>query len=150
MLSSSSPNYGGYTRSRADIDREYGNQSTTNAYGRFLGQQRFNRGRSDARREFGRQYAPERSQWGRRGLAGGGINSGAMQESMTRFVGDFARDDMRANQDQVAANQAYDLQQANLDEWRQQGYRDIEAQKANDIAWTAQNLMQLRELLGGI
>lgn len=144
------PNYGGYTRSAADVDYDYGNRSTQNAFGRFLGQQRFERGRGDASRSFGRQYTPYKASFGQRGLSGGGINSGSMQESMGRFVGDFARDDLRANQGQTLQNQNYDLQQANLDQWRQRELQDIETKKANEIAWTAQNLTGLQELLGGL
>ena len=144
------PDYGGYTRKRADVDYDYGNQSTQNAYGRFLGQQRFERNVGDMGRSFGRQYAPNKATFGQRGLSGGGINSGAMRQSMGRFVGDYARDVGRQYQDQTLQNQNYDLQQANLDQWRQRALQDIETQKANEIAWTAQNLQQLREMLGGM
>jgi len=85
------PDYGNYTRQKADIDYDHGNQSTQNAYGRFLGQQRFERGVGDADRQFKRQYTPYKASFGQRGLSGGGINSGAMKESMGRFVGDYGR-----------------------------------------------------------
>ena len=144
------PDYGNYTRQKADIDYDYGTQSTQNAYGRFLGQQRFERNVGDMGRSFGRQYAPQKARFGQRGLSGGGINSGAMQQSMGRFVGDYARDVGRAYQDQTLQNQGYDMQQANLDQWRQQALQSVETQKANDIAWTAQNLQYLRDQLGGM
>lgn len=143
------PDYGGYTRRTADVENQYGTQATTNAYGRFLGQQRFERNTGDAKRQFGRSYAPRKATFGQRGLSGGGINSGAMKESMGRYVGDYARGQQRAGQDQTLANQQYDLQQANLDQWRESALQDIETQKANEIAWTAQNLTELRSMLGG-
>jgi hypothetical protein len=144
------PDYGGYTRDKADVNYKYGQDSTTNAYGRFLGQQRFERNVGDANRQFGRQYAPKKASFGQRGLSGGGINSGAMQQSMGRFVGDYGRDVGRAYQDQTLSNQGYDLQQANLDQWQERALQDIETRKANDIAWTAQNITALRDLLGGL
>ena len=144
------PDYGNYTRQKADIDYDYGNQSTQNAYGRFLGQQRFERNVGDMGRQFGRSYAPQKATFGQRGLSGGGINSGAMQQSMGRYVGDYARDVGRQYQDQTLQNQGYDMQQANLDQWRQQALQGVETQKANDIAWTAQNLQYLRDQLGGM
>lgn len=144
------PDYGGYTRKAADVDYDYGNQSTQNAYGRFLGQQRFERGIGDASRNFGRAYAPQKASFGRRGLSGGGVNSGVMRESMNRFVGDYGRDVNRAYQDQTLQNQGYDMNQAMLDQWRQTALQDIETNKANDIAWTAQNITALRDMLGGL
>ncbi|HUW02460.1 MAG TPA: hypothetical protein VMW08_08940 [Acidimicrobiales bacterium] len=144
------PDYGNYTRQKADIDYDHGNQSTQNAYGRFLGQQRFERGVGDADRQFKRQYTPYKASFGQRGLSGGGINSGAMKESMGRFVGDYGRDVQRAHQDQTLTNQNYDMQQAQLDQWRERAMQDVDTQKANDIAWTAQNLTALREMLGGM
>lgn len=150
MLQSSAPDYGGYTRKRADVDYQWGDQTANNAYARFLGQQRYERGVGDRKRSFGRAYAPQKASFGRRGLSGGGINSGAMKESMGRFVGDYTRDQTRAAQDQTLANQQYDMEQARLNQWRQQAINDIETNKANEIAWTAQNLSTLQEMFGGI
>ena len=142
------PNYGGYERQRGDIENKYATDTATQAYGRFLGQQRYDRGAADMTRNFGQSYAPQKSRFGQRGLSGGGIRSGAMQQSMGRFVGDYQRDYTRAQQDQTQANQQYDLGQANLDQWRQKALQGVEDDKANEIAWAAQNLQQLRELLG--
>ncbi len=150
MAYQAAPDYGNYTRQKADIDFDYGNQSTQNAYGRFLGQQRFERNIGDADRSFGRSYTPYKASFGQRGMSGGGINSGAMKQSMGRYVGDYARDVGRQYQDQTLQNQGYDMQQANLDQWRQQALQGVETQKANDIAWTAQNLQYLRDQLGGM
>jgi hypothetical protein len=142
------PDYGGYERQKGDIEYKYGTDSAANAYGRFLGQQRYERSAGDASRNFGRAYAPTKSRFGQRGLAGGGVRSGAMQQSMGNFIGDYQRDYTRGLQDQTQANQQYDLQQANYDQWRQQALQGVETDKANDIAWAAQNLQMMRELLG--
>jgi hypothetical protein len=150
MAYQQAPDYGGYTRRRADVDYNYGDSSARNAYSRFLGQQRYERNRGDQQRQFGRAYTPYKAQFGRRGLAGPGIRSGTMRESMGRFVGDYARNMGRAAQDQTLQNQQYDLQQAQLNQWRQRALQDIDTQKANEIAWTAQNLTALRDLLGRI
>lgn len=149
-MSYTAADYGGYTRSAADIDYDYGNQSTQNAYGRFLGQQRFERNVGDASRKFGRDYTPYKARFGQRGLAGSGINSGAMKQSMDRFVGDYSRDVNRGYQDQTLTNQNYDMQQAMLDQWKETALQDVETKKANDIAWTAQNITALRDMLGGL
>ena len=142
------PDYGGYERRKGDIEQKYATDTTTQAYGRFLGQQRYDRNAADMSSSLGRSYAPTKSRFGQRGLSGGGINSGAMQQSMGRFVGDYARDYTRAQQDWTQQGQQYDLQQAQADQWRQQALQGVDTDKANDIAWAAQNLQQLRELLG--
>lgn len=144
------PDYGGYERQRGDIDYKYSQDSTNNAYSRFISQQRGDRNRGDASREFGRSYAPQKASYGQRGLSGGGVTSGAMRESMNRYVGDYSREYQRSMQDSTMENQQYDMNQANLDQWRQQAYADLETQKANDIAWTAQNLQYLKSMLGGL
>ena len=128
------PDYGGYTRQKADVEYKYGNDATQNAY----------------RRSFGRQYAPYKSQFGARGLSGGGVDSGVMNQQMGEFVGDYSRGQQRAYQDQTLQNQSYDMGQAQSDQWRQQALQGIEETKANDIAWTAQNITELKELLGGL
>ena len=150
MAGYQAPDYGGYERQRRDVDSQYGNQTTTNAYGRFLGQQRGQRNLGDTSRQFGRQYPGAKASFGQRGLSGGGINSGSMQESMGRFVGDYARDYGRQQQDLTQQGQQYDMQQAQLDQWRQEALRGIEESKANDIAWAAQNVQQLRDIFGGM
>jgi|TARA_R110000764_G_scaffold122032_6_gene209613 hypothetical protein len=144
------PDYGGYTRQKADVEYQYGNDAIQNAYGRFLGQQRFTRDRGDDQRSFGRQYAPNAASFGQRGLSGAGINSGIRDQKMGEYVGDYGRGQQRAYQDQTMQNQQYDLSQAQSDQWRQQALQGIETQKANDIAWTAQNITELRNQLGGL
>jgi hypothetical protein len=144
------PDYGGYERQKADVNYKYSQDATQNAYGRFLGQQRFKRDRSDDQRAYGRAYRPQKAQYGRRGLSGAGVSSGIMNESMGRFVGDYARGQQRAYQDQTQVNQQYDLRQSNSDQWRQQALQAIETQKANDVAWTAQNIRDLQQQLGSV
>ncbi len=144
------PDYGGYERQKADVDYQYGSDSATNAYGRFLSQQRGRRSLGDMSRSFGRQTPKQVSSFGQRGLSGGGITSGAMNQSMRNYVGDYARQYGRQQQDNTMELQQYDLNQANMDAWRQQSLAGIEAQKANDIAAAAENLEYLRELVGGL
>jgi hypothetical protein len=146
----SAPDYGGYERQRGNVEYKYSTDSATNAYGRFLGQQRYERQNADASRAYGRAYPGYKASFGQRGLSQGGINSGAMRRSMGNYVGDYQRQYQQGAQDQTLANQNYDMQQANLDQWRQQSLQGIESDKANEIAFAAQNLQQLRDLLGSL
>jgi hypothetical protein len=144
------PDYGGYERQRGDINYKYSTDAATNAYGRFISQQRGERNLGDMKQNFGRAYPNYKSQFGQRGLAGGGINSGTMQQSMNRFVGDYAQQYQRGQQDMTQGLQQYDLNQMNLDQWRQQALQDVEQQKANDIANAAMNLQYWKQALGGL
>src|SRR6186997_1315087 len=82
---------GGYERQKTGIEYDYGNQSATNAYGRFLAQQRGERGLGDTTRQFQQSYAPYKAQFGQRGLAGNGIQSGVQQQAMANYAGDYMR-----------------------------------------------------------
>jgi hypothetical protein len=144
------PDYGGYERQKADVNYNYGTQSVQNAYGRFISQQRGSRSLGDLSRNFGRQMPSYKANFAQRGLAGGGIKSGAYKNSMNRFVGDYSRDYLRGQQDMTQELQGYDLNQANLDEWRQQSLAGIEAQKAREIADTAASLEAIRQIVGGL
>jgi hypothetical protein len=144
------PAYGNYERQRADVNYKYGTESTTNAYGRFISQQRGERGLNDSYRGYQRQFPQQTSQFGRRGLSGNGVSSGVMQNSMNNFVGDFGRNFGRQQQDLTQELQQYDFGQVNLDAWRQQQMQGIEAQKQRDIANDAAQLDYLRQIVGGL
>ena len=144
------PDYGGYERQRGDVNYKYGQEAATNAYGRFLSQQRGERNLGDMSTAYGRAYPGYKAQFAQRGMAGPGISSGVMQNSMNRFVGDYAQQYQRAQQDMTQEQQQYDWNQRNLDQWRQTAMQDIETTKANDIANTALNLQYWKQQMGAM
>ena len=143
-------NYGGYERAKGNVDYEYSTNSATNAFGRFLSQQRGQRSLGDQKRNFGRAYPKYGAQFNQRGLASAGVTSGVQQQAMRRFTGDYAREATRTQQDMTQGLQQYDLQQNRTDAWKQQQYAEIEAAKADEIANAAQNIQYLRDLIGGL
>lgn len=143
-------NEGNYERQKRDIEYNYSNAATQNAYGRFLSQQRGERSLGDMSRNFGRSYAPYKAQFGNRGLAGAGINSGVQQQAMSNYLGDYARDYGRQQQDITQGLQQYDSELDNLSAFRQQSLADLEAEKAQGIANDARMIEYLRELVGGL
>lgn len=150
-MSYNAPSYGGYDRQKADTQYKYSQDSTTNAYGRFISQQRGQRQLGDMYRNYQRQTPQFRAGMANRGLGAGGMTSGgAMRQAMGRYVGDFARDYGRAGQDLTQSLQQYDLSQANLDAWRDQSLAAIEAQKQRDIANEAAQLEYLKQIVGGL
>jgi hypothetical protein len=143
-------NYGGYERARGDIDYRYSNEAATNAYGRFISQQRGERGLGDMSRSFQRSFPNYQAQFNQRGLRQPGVNSGTMQQSMNRFIGDFDRSYTRGQQDMTMQDQQFEMNQRNLDEWREQALGSLESQKANEIANAAINLDYWRRATGGL
>ncbi len=144
------PDYGGYDRQKADTQYKYSTDSTNNAYGRFLGQQRGNRGLSDSYRGYQRGTPKFQSGMAQRGVAGPGVGGGVQNQATDRYVGDFARSYGRQQQDLTQQMQQFDMTQANLDAWRDQSMAGIEADKQRAIANDAQQLELLRQMIGGL
>lgn len=144
------PAYGDYERQKADTQYKYSNDSIANAYGRFISQQRGERNLGDLYRGYQREFPGYTSSFGRRGLAGGGVQSGVMRNSMNNYIGDFARNYGRTQQDLTQQLQGYDLNQSNLDAWREQALAGIEADKQRAIANDAGALEYLRAIVGGL
>lgn len=144
------PSYGNYERQKADTQYRYSTDAANNAYGRFLSQQRGQRNLGDMSRNYKRSFPGYTSQWGRRGLSGGGTSSGVMTNSMNNYIGDYNRQYARAQQDLAGELQQYDLNQANLDDWRQRQLAAIEQDKQQAIANDAAQLEYLRQLVGGL
>lgn len=142
--------YGSYERQKNDVEYKYSNDAATNAYSRFLSQQRGQRSLGDMSREFGQQMPKFKARFGQRGLSGPGIRSGVMQNSMNNYIGNYTRDYGRMQQDNTQQLQQYDLAQNQSNAWRQQTLADLEAAKAQQIAAEAQNLEYLRQMVGGL
>ena len=90
-----------------------------------------------------------RSQYGQRGLSGGGLRSGAMQGAMQRYVGDYYQNYGRQAQDATQELQGYDLNQARLNSWRTSSMADLDLQQAQEIARAAENIEALKQYYGG-
>lgn len=140
----------GYNSQQQDLQYRYNTDKATNAYGRFLSQQRGQRSLGDFSQNFSRGLSGYRAGFGQRGLSGPGIRSGSMQRSMGNYLGDYARDYGRIQQDATQEAQNYDLQSAQLDAYLNNGMASLEQQKQNDIANAALAIEALRPYLGSL
>ncbi|HZY06378.1 MAG TPA: hypothetical protein VFE69_01490 [Ilumatobacteraceae bacterium] len=140
---------GAYQRGSDALNYKFNTDSATNAYGRFLSQQRGSRNLGDLTKNFNRSLPSAYAGFGQRGLSGGGVRSGTMQKSMGNYLGDYAQNYMRSQQDLTQELQGYDLNQANLSSGLQYNLADMETQKQNAIARAAQGLEALRPYFGG-
>lgn len=144
------PDTGAYTQAASDLQYRYNTDRSTNAYGRFLSQQRGQRGLGDLSQGFNRALPGYRASWTQRGMAGPGINSGVMHRSMGNYLGDYAQQYGRMQQDAQQEAQNYDLQGAQMDAYYNNSLASLEQQKQSDIANAAAAIEALRPFLGGI
>ena len=136
-----------YERRRSGINNQTTQNLATNAYSRFVSQQRSNRGIADSTRDFKRQFPRFSATFGKRGLAGGGLQSGLQQRALRNYVGDYNQNQERAYADQEYALRNYDLNAANYEAERQRALADLEAERAQALALTAQQLTALKPFL---
>src|SRR5215510_15860020 len=103
-----------YEAQRRDINQDYAAKSAANAYSRFLSQQRGDRSIADYSRDFGRKLPGLTAAYGRRGLTGGGVQSGVYGRAMQQYVGDYQQNLNRQLGDQQTDLRQYDLTEAQL------------------------------------
>jgi hypothetical protein len=144
------PDTGAYTQAASDLQYRYNTDRSTNAYGRFLSQQRGERGLGDYQQNFNRQLPGYKAQWSQRGFNQPGINSGVMQRSMGNYLGDYAQQYGRMQQDAQQEAQNYDMQGAQMDAYYNNSLAALEQQKQQDIANAAAAIEALRPFLGGV
>ena len=138
-----------YESQRRDVNYRHATDSATNAYGRFLGQQRGERSLGDMTQNFKRSYPQFGSQFNGRGLAGAGINSGIQQQAMRNYVGDYTQAYGRGTQDLAQGLQQFDSNQNSMNAWRENALADIARQQADAIAEAANSITALQSYLGG-
>ena len=144
------PNTGAYEQESRDLNYRFGTESATNAYGRFLSQQRGSRDLGNLQRGFSRQLPGYKASFGQRGLSQPGVKSGTVRRSMGNFLGDYAREYQGAQQELTGELQGYDLAQANLQAWLNNSQADLATRKQNDIANAALAIEALKPYLGSL
>lgn len=137
-------------RQQSDAAFNYGMNTAQNAYDKSFFKRRGKRQMNDFSEGFGRQVPSFTAQQTQRGLGGGGIQSGVMQRAMRDFVGDYTRDLGRMQEDYNRGLTQFDVQQGLFDDRYRATLDDLELQKALSIASTADGLMQLKKLYGGL
>lgn len=141
---------GYYESQRRGIQSQYAAQMAANTYGRFASQQRGQRELNDMSRGFKQGFGNYSAQFGQRGMAGPGIQSGVMQRAMGNYLGDYNRQYARGQQDLTEQLRQFDLQRTQLTADRDVALSDLKLQKAREIAFAAQNIEALKQILGGL
>lgn len=139
---------GSYQRQANDLQYRFNTDQASNAYGRFLSQQRGERSLGDMTQQFNRQLPNAYAQYNQRGLSGAGIRSGTQHRAMGNYLGDYVQNYGRAQQDLAQGLQQYDLTGMQ----QQADYRTqldaLETQKQRDIANAALGISMLRPYFG--
>jgi len=141
---------GYYESQRRNVNQQFAAQMAANTYGRFVSQQRGQRELNDMTRGFKQGFPNYAAQFGQRGVTGPGVRSGVMQRAMGNYLGDYQRQYQRGTQDLTEQLRQFDLQRTQLASQRQSALADINMQKAREIAFAAQNIEALRQILGGL
>jgi hypothetical protein len=143
------PDTGAYQRAADTLGYQYTGSQATNAYGRFLAQQRGERGLGDMTQSFNRSLPNAYSQYNKRGLSGAGIVSGTQKRAMGNYIGDYAQNYGRGQQDLSQNLQEYDLTGLQNTANYQNSLANLEVQKQQEIANAALGIQALRPFLGG-
>ena len=144
------PDTGYYEAQRRSVNEQYGVESANNAYTRFLSQQRGERDLAGMQRNYQRSFPGFRAGQAQRGMSGGGISSGVINQAMSRYMGDYTRSYGQAQNDLTESLRQFDFNQSRLTAGRDNALAEIDLEKAREIAFAAQNIEQLRSMLGGL
>jgi hypothetical protein len=143
------PNLSPILRQQRDAAFNYATGTAQNAYDKGFFQQRGQRNMDEFSKGFGRELPSFTARQTQRGLGGGGVQSGVMNRAMRNYVGDYTGQLGQMQQDYNAGVANFDSQQAMMTDYYQKTMDDLELQKAQEIANTADGLLQLQQLYGG-
>jgi len=110
-----------YGREANRLTLDKGIQDVTQDYGRFLSQERFRRGMSDANRQFKDRFPNIARGYNRRGMYNSGIRRGAQQQEAQ----EFQRQTDRFRQDYAAEQQLQEQLRAFGDARHQMSLNDL-------------------------
>lgn len=144
------PDTGAYQRAADALGYQYTGSQATNAYGRFLSQQRGERSLGDLTQGFNRGLPNAYATYNQRGLMGPGVRSGTMKRAMGNYVGDYTQNYARAQQDLAQSLQQYDLTSLQNTADYQNSLAQLETQKQQEIANAALGIQMLRPYFGGV
>lgn len=129
---------------RRALMNNYSSNTAMRGYANFISNQRSGRNLADFNEQFTKQQKPLVSSYGRRGLVGPGVRSGAFKNAMAEYAksGIKSRAEMQRQADE--GNQQYKLGMDQSTSQFQSDLADLESQKARQIQEDALRLMQMR------
>jgi hypothetical protein len=122
----------------------YASNNAMQAYANFISNQRASRGLQDLTESFQKQQQPLVSSFGRRGLQGPNVRSGAFKRAMIDFGKNQTRQTADYQRSQDEQNQQFALGQRQQTSQYENDLKNLEADKNSQIEQDALALMQMR------
>lgn len=141
-----------FEQQRRNLFNQYAQQAALNAYQRYLAETRAQRPIVQLEESaFGRtasgglgQVPKLTSSYGRRGLQGMNTKSGIYNQALQSYAKNRAKDIGYAKEDLAGTTRGYNLADTQGLSNYEEGLKDLESDKARQIAADAQSLLQLR------
>tara|TARA_R110002126_G_scaffold68347_3_gene173075 strand:- start:2566 stop:3012 length:447 start_codon:yes stop_codon:yes gene_type:complete len=141
-----------FEQQRRNLFNQYAQQAALNAYQRYLAETRAQRPIAQLEESaFGRtasgglgQVPKLTSSYGRRGLQGMNTKSGIYNQALQSYAKNRAKNIGYAREDLAGTTRGYNLADTQGLSNYEEGLKDLESDKARQIAADAQSLLQLR------
>ena len=136
-----------YEQQRRNLQTTFAQQQALNTYRRYLAETAGQRPITQIEEAaFGAQKQVPRltANYGKRGLYGMGVRSGAYNKALGDYASERARQLGYARTDLANQQRGYDLAETQGQESYQNALKDLEANKARQIAADAAALLELR------
>ncbi len=133
-----------YEARRRALVSNYATTGGQSVYQRFLDAQNSQRRFADLNTQYEQQAPRLVSSWGRRGLVGPNVQSGAFRKAMADFAKNRAKTMAEAQRGLNQSTQMFDLGERQRQDALQNDLRDLEMEKAREIDAAAQELLRYR------
>ena len=133
-----------FEQQRRGLMDNYSSTGAMQAYANFISNQRASRGLQDLTESFQKQQQPLVSSFGRRGLQGPNVRSGAFKRAMIDFGKNQTRQTADYQRSQDEQNQQFALGQRQQTSQYENDLKNLEADKNSQIEQDALALMQMR------
>jgi hypothetical protein len=133
-----------FEQQRRGLMDNYASNNAMQAYANFISNQRASRGLQDLAQSFQKQQQPLVSSFGRRGLQGPNVRSGAFKRAMIDFGKNQTRQTADYQRSQDEQNQQFALGQRQQTSQYENDLKNLEADKNSQIEQDALALMQMR------
>lgn len=133
-----------YEARRRGLMQQFAAEGAMNAYQQFVSQQRGQRNIADLTRQYEQSAPRVVSAYGRRGLMGPSTRSGISRRALQEFAQQRIRQQSDLERQLQESAYGYDLAERRRQEMFQQALQDLEAEKAREIAQSAQGILAYR------
>jgi hypothetical protein len=136
-----------FEQQRRGLMDNYASNNAMQAYANFISNQRASRGLQDLTESFQKQQQPLVSSFGRRGLQGPNVRSGAFKRAMIDFGKNQTRQTADYQRSQDEQNQQFALGQRQQTSQYENDLKNLEADKNSQIEQDALALMKMRAVV---